>query len=265
MHTHTNVVCVGSCSVSRTDVVMALSPSRRLCMSSSLNDCPATMLSICRAPCILFLMAWIFCRAFSNRSGKDSSRSVWPVGAVSNTITSYFIDCTDCMSSANESASSMPGKADSSSGRTRFQPSSVLSRNSAFSWYDESISMAWRLSNPSMSVGVLVNFCVKASLKLCAGSVDSINTLPLLLASSTAMEHEVVVLPTPPLPPTKIHLYDGVQINSSRVECSISSSSPSAAMAMDMGTAAAAAAAAAAAWRLCMRLSSEGRTGRGCR
>ena len=56
------------------------------------------------------------------------------------------------------------------------------------------------------SEGVLLNFCRKASLRLCAGSVEMIRTLSRTPASCVAKLQEQVVLPTPPLPPTKIHL-----------------------------------------------------------
>ena len=45
-----------------------------------------------------------------------------------------------------------------------------------------------------------------AYLRLCAGSVEMIRTLFLVFVSCTAREHDVVVLPTPPFPPTKILL-----------------------------------------------------------
>ena len=47
-------------------------------------------------------------------------------------------------------------------------------------------------------IGSLPNFCPNASLKLCAGSVETTNTLGLTLASCTDKQHDVVVLPTPP-------------------------------------------------------------------
>ena len=42
-------------------------------------------------------------------SGNCSRRSVWPVGAVSNTTVSYSRDCISFMTSAKDIASSMPG------------------------------------------------------------------------------------------------------------------------------------------------------------
>lgn len=57
-------------------------------------------------------------------------------------------------------------------------------------------------------VGWLENFWSKASDRLCAGSVEISNTLCLCFVISTARDEEVVVLPTPPFPPTKIHLRD---------------------------------------------------------
>ena len=68
--------------------------------------------------------------------------------------------------------------------------------------------MALRLSIPFTLVASFPNFWSKASLRLCAGSVDISNTLSRCLASWIAREHDVVVLPTPPLPPTNIQRRD---------------------------------------------------------
>ena len=68
-----------------------------------------------------------------------------------------------------------------------------------------SISIALRLVKPSTSLASLPNFCEKASERLCAGSVEIRRTDRRTLASWMAREQEVVVFPTPPLPPTKIH------------------------------------------------------------
>lgn len=67
-----------------------------------------------------------------------------------------------------------------------------------------SISMALRLSKPLTRRASLPNFCEKASERLWAGSVEMSRTERRTLASWMASEHDVVVLPTPPLPPTKI-------------------------------------------------------------
>ena len=50
-------------------------------------------------------------------------------------------------------------------------------------------AIANRFSRPSTGDGVLVNFCWKASLRLCAGSVEIISTLRLTAASCTAKLH----------------------------------------------------------------------------
>ena len=49
--------------------------------------------------------------------------------------------------------------------------------------------MAKRLSTPVTGLGVLVNFCRKASLRLCAGSVEIMSTFLLTAASCTAKLH----------------------------------------------------------------------------
>jgi hypothetical protein len=81
--------------------------------------------------------------------------------------------------------------------------------------------MAYRLLKPSTWVGVFVNFCRKASLRLWAGSVLMISTLPRCADSCTARLLEQVVLPTPPLPPTQIHF----RLFWSRMFCSVGSGS----------------------------------------
>ena len=68
--------------------------------------------------------------------------------------------------------------------------------------------MALRLVKPSTRRASLPNFWLKASLRLWAGSVEMSSTERRTLASWMASEHDVVVLPTPPLPPTKIQRSD---------------------------------------------------------
>jgi len=69
-----------------------------------------------------------------------------------------------------------------------------------------STSMQYRLENPLTRVGSWVKRWQNASLRLCAGSVDTISTFSRTVLSSTPRQHEVVVFPTPPLPPVKAHL-----------------------------------------------------------
>ena len=49
--------------------------------------------------------------------------------------------------------------------------------------------------------------------KLCAGSVDTSNTLAPSLARARAVDAEMVVLPTPPLPPKKRIFFDRARSN----------------------------------------------------
>jgi hypothetical protein len=87
-----------------------------------------------------------------------------------------------------------------------------------------SISMALRFSKPSMRRASLPNFWLKASLRLWAGSVEISSTERRTFASWMASEQDVVVLPTPPFPPTKIQRSD----RWSRMDCSVGSkTSPS--------------------------------------
>lgn len=65
--------------------------------------------------------------------------------------------------------------------------------------------MAYKLVKPLTKVGVLVNRCWKASLRLWAGSVDMMRTEARTLARRIDNIELQVVLPTPPLPPTKTH------------------------------------------------------------
>ena len=51
------------------------------------------------------------------------------------------------------------------------------------------VTIAKRLSKPVIGLGVLVNFCRKASLRLCAGSVEIMRTFLLTAASWTARLH----------------------------------------------------------------------------
>ena len=55
--------------------------------------------------------------------------------------------------------------------------------------------MADKLVVPCTSVGLLVNFCLKASDRLCAGSVEIISTFGRTAASWRARLQEHVVLP----------------------------------------------------------------------
>lgn len=83
-----------------------------------------------------------------------------------------------------------------------------------------SISMALRLVKPSIRRASLPNFWLKASLRLCAGSVEMSSTERRTRASWMARLHDVVVFPTPPLPPTNIHRSD----RWSRIDCRVGSS-----------------------------------------
>ena len=51
------------------------------------------------------------------------------------------------------------------------------------------VTIAKRLLKPVIGLGVLVNFCRKASLRLCAGSVEIMRTFLLTAASWTARLH----------------------------------------------------------------------------
>lgn len=68
--------------------------------------------------------------------------------------------------------------------------------------------MALKFVKPSINLASLPNFCENASDRLCAGSVEMRRTERRTFASWIAREQDVVVFPTPPLPPTKIQRRD---------------------------------------------------------
>ena len=88
---------------------------------------------------------------------------------------------------------------------SRFSPSKYSSGNSLKPALG-STSMAYKFLNPFTNIGTLLNFWSKASEILWAGSVEIIKTVSRIFANCVATEQEHVVFPTPPLPPTKIHL-----------------------------------------------------------
>jgi len=65
--------------------------------------------------------------------------------------------------------------------------------------------MAYRLEKPLTRVGILVKRCWNASLRLWAGSVEMMRTEERTEARRMERIELHVVLPTPPLPPTKTH------------------------------------------------------------
>lgn len=67
------------------------------------------------------------------------------------------------------------------------------------------LTIAYKFVKPLTRVGILVNLCWNASLRLWAGSVEMMSTDGLTFARRIDMIELHVVLPTPPLPPTKTH------------------------------------------------------------
>ena len=65
--------------------------------------------------------------------------------------------------------------------------------------------MPYKFSKPFIIVGCFPIFWLNASDKLWAGSVDIINTFLPCFDNKIDNDAEIVVLPTPPLPPTNIH------------------------------------------------------------
>ena len=97
-----------------------------------------------------------FSRPLSSVLGSASSRSVCPVGAVSNTTTSKVNEFTCFRISAKLNASSMPGMLDARSPST---PSVSAFPSSPSIGGFGSTSIANRLSNPSTGLGFPQNFC----------------------------------------------------------------------------------------------------------
>ncbi|KAG5519067.1 hypothetical protein PMAC_002153 [Pneumocystis sp. 'macacae'] len=161
----------------------------------------------------------ILVSAFSSTVGNDRNRSVWPVGAVSNTHTEYSIDFTCFMISANPIASSTPGIENAMSciiPDTGFaSPSAApLSLSTTLPHHtllnhllDRRCRVDFLFSNPSTLHASFPNFCPNASDRLCAGSVEISRTDSRTRDSWIASEHDVVVFPTPPLPPVPQHCF----------------------------------------------------------
>ena len=108
VHTPTKVVSLGFLNYSLTFMVTCFTASiviKKLLNTYS-NGMPSMELN---APSIVGFISNSFSKPLSKIVGKFSKRNVCPVGAVSNTITLYFISYTLFISSPNPMASSTPG------------------------------------------------------------------------------------------------------------------------------------------------------------
>mmetsp|Transcript_16211 Transcript_16211/g.63222 ORF Transcript_16211/g.63222 Transcript_16211/m.63222 type:complete len:250 (-) Transcript_16211:26-775(-) len=212
MQTQTKVVRSGFLNCAFTSEIMSLASVHLPCSCSSVTCSPSMELSGPMSPENLSLSCMNLESALSSTVGKERSLIVWPVGAVSKTTTLNCSDLHSFSTSANAIASSMPGRLNPmSSKRPAASMPAMLPILPSWLIISElcdlaSTSIAQRFSKPSILVGSLPIFWLKASLRLCAGSVEIRRTDSLFCARSTASEQEVVVLPTPPFPPTKIHL-----------------------------------------------------------
>mmetsp|Transcript_1318 Transcript_1318/g.2722 ORF Transcript_1318/g.2722 Transcript_1318/m.2722 type:complete len:224 (-) Transcript_1318:215-886(-) len=217
MHTHTKVVKAGSWKASLTLLMTTRVSSSLPTMASCVAPgfCPPPIMAVACPinPPNRSLSSITLPKAFSRIVGKLNRRRVCPVGAVSKTTTSKSRFCTCFMSSEKDMASSIPGMLFVNSDIIDDKPPSFSSSTpcsamvlciSSMSLL-ASISMALRLSKPSIGVGSRPIFWQKASLKLWAGSVETIKTFFRVLANWTPKQQLVVVFPTPPLPPTKTH------------------------------------------------------------
>ena len=163
----------------------------------------------------------------SINSGNDKNLRVCPVGAVSKTITSHVGSSTWRSNSSNAIASSNPGNTISDVFISPFISaisslalgSNIIPRpprpldefifsiaeptfgNKEDILASGSISSPQSPSTPSIAVTSLPISTPRESEVECAGSLDTSNTRNPESASQTAVADEVVVLPTPPLPP----------------------------------------------------------------
>ena len=168
----------------------------------------------------------------SMSSGSERNLRVWPVGAVSKTITSHVGSSTCRSNSSKARASSRPGMTISDAlTSSRIESISSLALGSSimlnppkpprpplpfmlfiispnFGKAEEildsgSISKPKSPGTPSTGVGFESNLTSRESEVECAGSLDTRSTRRPASANHTAVAAEVVVLPTPPLPPNK--------------------------------------------------------------
>ena len=139
-------------------------------------------------------------------SGKDSSRSVSPVGAQSTITTSNSLSSWWRLIHSSEKSSSMPGGTVSSSAEMRSMPRSAR-RSPSHAWTPSQLpsisSWAWtswpnRLS--AICTGSAPSSASSESDRLCAGSVESTTVRSPAVAQRRALAAATLVLPTPPLP-----------------------------------------------------------------
>mmetsp|Transcript_11810 Transcript_11810/g.47647 ORF Transcript_11810/g.47647 Transcript_11810/m.47647 type:complete len:737 (-) Transcript_11810:124-2334(-) len=229
-----SVVCV-SVSAARSVWTDARSSSSRAVASSrSSTTCaplpPSAPPASCASFFIVALSAKTLSRKLSANLGRSSNRSAWPVGAVSTTTTSNsFWYLTTC---AKDTSSSIPGGGSAARALSSSSPSDlaasapnvpyrspiasdVIVSTAAFHCdmaRPASTSIAHTSCvKPSNRVGVgpiavRASVSPKASSTECAGSVDTMSTFEPRSASARPTAHDVVVLPTPPFPPTNTSL-----------------------------------------------------------
>ena len=139
-------------------------------------------------------------------SGKESSRSVSPVGAQSTTIASHSPESVCCLSASRLNSSSPPGGTVSSSAAIRSTPRSISTPPSqpctADQWRSSS-SWAWTCwanSPPPTSVGSPPTGVSSDSASEWAGSVERTSVRAPAAAQRRAVAAATEVFPTPPLP-----------------------------------------------------------------
>mmetsp|Transcript_30154 Transcript_30154/g.56573 ORF Transcript_30154/g.56573 Transcript_30154/m.56573 type:complete len:308 (+) Transcript_30154:185-1108(+) len=167
----------------------------------------------------------------SRKSGYVSSRTAWPVGAVSMMIRSNFSFSTLSSTSVNATISSLPGGSVSKrstkscigswfSTWPTMPPSDCRCCNASrtVSWkrfMAAAVSTSMAKSSPApvkLSTGCAEaeSLLPKASPRECAGSVEMISTRWPSVAAFTAIAEDMDVLPTPPFPPKSVTWVVGI-------------------------------------------------------
>src|SRR3954454_1005637 len=143
-------------------------------------------------------------------SGKESRRSVSPVGAQSTMTTSHSPLAWARLSCSSANSSSIPGGTVSSSAEIRSTPRSMSSSPSQLWTADQCSSISawdstcWACSPPATGVGAGPTSSSSASAREWAGSVDMTSVRRPAAAQARAVLAATDVLPTPPLPVYRI-------------------------------------------------------------
>ena len=190
---------------------MAIRLSISRCTSANTASLGSETSSIVRAMGRAAARSWrSWGKTFSSHqratSGKESSRSVSPVGAQSTTTASHSPLSWWCLSWSSENSSSRPGGTVSSSAVMGFTPRSTSSSPSHSDTPDQWRSISswawtcWPHRPSDTAVGSLPTSVSRDSASEPAGSVESTSVRAPAAAQRRAVAAATEVLPTPPLP-----------------------------------------------------------------